>query len=47
MNFREALLIDSVRYAEIYKVAARLYQPPRLRAQFWETLMRAATPYSY
>src|SRR5213083_1783257 len=32
------------RFAEIHKVASRRLEPPRLRAQFWETLMRAATP---
>src|SRR5437773_539315 len=32
------------RFAEIHKVGSRRLEPPRLRAQFWETLMRAATP---
>src|SRR5205823_2342297 len=31
IDFREALLINRCAYASIYKDAARLYQPPRLR----------------
>ena len=43
IDIRVAHRFDKVRFAEIYKVASRQFEPPRLRAVL-ETLMRADTP---
>jgi len=43
IDIRAAHRFNKERFAEIYKVASRQFEPPRLRA-ILETLMRADTP---